>query len=128
MHLPVGDEGEILTLFQKLQADHKKSGRLDARLIPPVLPIGGAHIWAWFWELDAGRGYTPVGTLSAITHGQVAAWCSITGVEVRRHELEIIMAMDRTRLRESSPEVIEKRKIDLRPPMTPALFDAMFGR
>lgn len=92
------------------------------------MPIGGAHIWAWFWELDAGRGYTAWGSLSSISHVQIAAWASITGITIRRHELEIILAMDRARLQASSPEHIEARAASNAQPMTPGLFRAMFGK
>jgi hypothetical protein len=60
----------------------------------PELPPDGAHVWAWFLELNAARGSGGFGPAS-LSYLDVLAWTILTGVLVRPAEVGAIMAIDR---------------------------------
>lgn len=105
MHLP-DDTGS--TLFQRLDKERADTGKIDARLVSPPLPLAGEHLWNWFWQLDSGRGDSLNG-LARISHGHIAEWSALTGNVVRDHEVQILLAMDRARREASNPEAIAAR-------------------
>lgn len=120
------DQEDGSNLFQRLDRERLATGEIAPELLAPAIPFAGQHIWEWFWELDSGREEGFNG-LTRISHQHIAAWSGMTEKRLRDFEIQIIMAMDRVRLRESSPAAVEKRALAKRGPLTPALFDAMFG-
>ena len=60
----------------------------------PELPADGAHVWAWFLELSAGRGSNGFGP-NPISYLDLLAWSLLTGAITRPAEIEAIMALDR---------------------------------
>lgn len=60
----------------------------------PPLPPEGEHVWAWFEELDRGRGTGGFGP-ATIGYLDVLAWAMLTGVLIRPCEVAAIMAIDR---------------------------------
>lgn len=141
LHMP-DDEG--VTLYSELERQRVETGKIDPRLFPPTLPIGGVHIWDWFWELDRGRPESVSG-MAKITHSQIAAWCSITGTVLRGHELRALLRMDESRIKATFTTPVRPSGVnggsslmaDLKrmamanrkrnSQMTPARFDSMFG-
>ena len=58
------------------------------------MPADGAHVWAWFLELSAGRGSNGFGP-NPISYLDLLAWSTLTGTITRPAEIEAIMAVDR---------------------------------
>ena len=72
----------------------RQTGRRQTALDGPELPADGAHVWAWFLELSAGRGGNGFGP-SPISYLDLLAWSMLTGTITRPAEIEAIMALDR---------------------------------
>ena len=71
---------------------NEKFGMGD-RNVEVSVPVDGAHIWNWFWELDAFR--PPVEGIAPLNYSIVADWASGTGNLMTRDEAKAIMAMDK---------------------------------
>lgn len=59
---------------------------------PPEIepPPDGDHVWEWFWELSPRRKSGP----EPLSYAEIGEWQRLTGVEVRREEVEMLMRMD----------------------------------
>lgn len=77
-----------------LESVERQTGRRPAALDGPELPADGAHVWAWFLELSAGRGSNGFGP-NPISYLDLLAWSLLTGTITRPAEVEAIMALDR---------------------------------
>jgi hypothetical protein len=88
------------------------------------------HVFAWFKELDRVR---PVGlSPGPIDFLQIESWARLRGIELREWELDLLLCMDKARLKHhrdsvgtDAEEDKEKDVISERP-LSPALFDALF--
>lgn len=67
----------------------------------PEPPEEAAHVWEWFWELDAARGGNGFG-LNPLSWEEIAAWADLNGVRPEQMELRLIKAMDAARLKASA--------------------------
>lgn len=79
---------------EHLLSVERQTGRRPAALDGPMLPADGAHVWASFLELSAGRGSNGFGP-NPISWLDLLAWRMLTGVIVRPAEIDAIMALDR---------------------------------
>lgn len=61
------------------------------RVDPPEVV---AHIFSWFWELDAGRATAL--DYALLTYPDIDAWCRLRGIMLDPFELRAIKAMDAT--------------------------------
>ena len=77
-----------------MESVERQTGRRPAALDGPELPSDGAHVWAWFLELSAGRGSNGFGP-NPISYLDLLAWSMLTGTITRPAEIEAIMALDR---------------------------------
>jgi hypothetical protein len=59
----------------------------------PELPVLGAHIWAWYCELDRERAHGMEGP-GRITHRDITEWAQAYGVTVRAWERRAIKLID----------------------------------
>lgn len=94
----------------------------------PEIPLAGQRIWKMFLDLHNARavGFGPC----AIAHGEIEAWSRLHREPVRSFEIEIIRALDRAFLEHanSRAETGHETRPDVQSrPLSPALFDAVFG-
>lgn len=87
-----------MSLRDHLLQIKKSTGFHDPELDPPEIPRGGEHLWAWFWELDAGR-TAGFGGLEPLSYPDILAWSQLTGVRLLPIETAILKALDAERLR-----------------------------
>jgi hypothetical protein len=59
----------------------------------PELPTLGAHVWAWFCELNRERGQGMEGPCK-ITHRDITEWAQAYGVKIRAWERRAIKQID----------------------------------
>ena len=78
-----------------LESVERQTGRRSIALDGPELPADGAHIWAWFLELSAGRGSNGFGP-NSISWFDMMAWATLTGTITHPAEIEAVMALDRS--------------------------------
>lgn len=80
------------TLRANLQQAERSTGK---KLIDePEIAHCGAHLWEWFWELNAARaqgfsGPNPIG------YQDIQAWAALTGTTPHPWETRALKAMDR---------------------------------
>lgn len=87
------------TLRQNLAKAEEATGQ--ALIEHPELPIGGAMLWEWFWELDCARAYTGSGP-APITYTDIAAWAQLTKAEPEEWEVRALKMMDSARMDETA--------------------------
>jgi len=78
---------------EHLLSVERQTGRRPAALDGPDLPEDGAHVWAWFLHLSAGRGSNGFGP-NPLSWLDLLAWTALTGIITRPAEIEAIMALD----------------------------------
>jgi len=89
---------------EHLLSVERQTGRRLIALDGPALPADGAHVWAWFFELSAGRGSNGLGP-NPISYLDLLAWTVLTGTITRPAEIEAIMALDRAWLAAPTTDV-----------------------
>lgn len=67
-------------------------------LAEPEIPPGGELYWEWFHELSAGRGSSGFGPLP-LSWPDMAAWATISGIELQPWQADIFRAMDQAWLK-----------------------------
>ena len=98
----------------------------SASYLPPV----SERAWRSFWEMDGCRRYDHfAGAAHPISHQDIAAFQDVSGFRLRHWERRAIFAMERVRVAwlNRSPAQREADSAASSRPMTPALFDALFG-
>lgn len=73
--------------------------QVGAAVEEPDVPEAGEHVWAWFWELDAGRSSNGFGA-NPIGYPDIAYWSALTDARPSFDEARMLRAMDATMLRE----------------------------
>lgn len=68
---------------------------------PPELPRHFAHVWNVFIELHAARGSSGFGP-SPISFTEIAAYRSVTGIDLSPWEVKVIRALDNLYIETSS--------------------------
>ena len=66
-------------------------------------PEGVEHVYGWFLELSARRGFGPGGAF-ALSFADIDAWQRVRGVTLLARELEWILALDRRWFRPEKAE------------------------
>ncbi len=98
----------------------------------PRLPEGGILLWQWFGELCESRTYHPGGP-NALQPTEIEAWARLRRQPLQPRHVDALLAMDRAWLDHSYGAIREARGVasgtptGKAQPLTPALFDAMFG-
>lgn len=91
------------------------------------IPFIAARVWQSFWELDGcrrGNGYAAFG----INHQDIAAFQELAGFRFRAWERKALLAMDCVRVAKINDSVGKpKDEASAERPMSPELFDALFG-
>jgi hypothetical protein len=59
---------------------------------PPELE----HVWYWFLDLHAGRGFDSNGQAQAISYIEIEAWARLRDTEPTPFEVEVIRTLDRS--------------------------------
>ena len=88
----------------------ERNKRYDMAELSPeeIIPRPGwEHLWEWFWHLDGQREQGANGP-NPLNYLQLDAWQRLTGEIVRREEIQILMAMDRSYLSAFSQERAEQ--------------------
>jgi hypothetical protein len=108
--------------------------RLERQLIEavtgirPTVPEAGVIIWRVFLDLCARRSYHMSGP-NPIGPADIEAYARLHRLPLQPHHVALICAMDDAWLkhvRDDDGKGDEIRRVGS-PPMTPALFDAVFG-
>lgn len=66
-------------------------------------PDGAEHIYGWFLELSARRGFGTAGAF-ALSFADIEAWQRVRGIKLLAHELQWILALDRRWFRPEKAE------------------------
>lgn len=91
------------------------------------VPVGGELVWRWFADLSAARSYGAAGP-NPISFTEIEAYRRLHPVPIEGRHVDLLRAMDDAWLRGQTadgdnPAVNPRRAM----PVTPALFDAVFG-
>jgi hypothetical protein len=89
--------GDGSTDRQHLQAVAERSPAAAEQLAGPPLPAAIAHVWAWFCQLDAGRGGGGFGP-TPLSWGTLDAWARLTRTRPTAFEVHCLLALDGQRL------------------------------
>jgi hypothetical protein len=81
-------------------------GHLSPDIDPPE---DGAHLWGWFWHLSGHR-HQGMNGPQPLTYPDVDIWSRMTGTEVLREEIAILMRMDTAYLNAVAEASEEQRK------------------
>jgi hypothetical protein len=95
----------------------------------PEVPWAGARVWGLFLRLHEGRDAGSFGP-SPITYEAMEAFSAITGEPLRPWETDIIRSLDREWLKAAAAKLESGNAVSVPTrsrPMSPALFDAVFG-
>jgi len=65
---------------------------LPEELDTPDLPECAQHIWAWYYQLAAGRQCGM--SINPLAWPQIAAWAALNRIQLREWELQAIMGID----------------------------------
>lgn len=96
------------------------------------MPEGGQLLWQWFCDLHGARTWNANGP-NPISYGEIAIYRDLAGWPMEERHIQILRAMDEAWVadfykRQNGPEKGDKPlPAPSGRPMTPALFDAMFG-
>ncbi|WP_445263523.1 phage tail assembly chaperone [Rhizobium rhizogenes] len=92
------------------------------------MPAAGAHVWAWFRELDRARTSNGYG-LNPLSYSDIDAWSRLRRISLLAWHLDALISMDGQRLHllyeKTASETEEKPTVSERP-LTARLFDALF--
>lgn len=86
----------------------------------------GEHLWLWFWSMNEGRQAGLNGPLP-LSATEMAAWAAWTGTLIEPEERTILRDMDRAFMETARMIGDGKVKASSNQPLTPELFDAVFG-
>lgn len=94
----------------------------------PELPMAGRRAWDIFIQLSGARGSTGSGP-APIAFSEIESWSRLRREPVRSFELDMLRALDSAFLRAASERAgkADEPQVSSRK-LTPALFDAVFGR
>jgi hypothetical protein len=82
---------------EHLQAAARQSGDWSALAMPPM-PGGCLHLWQAYHEMAAGRP-SGMGGASGIPPSEIAAWQTLSGVQLTPWEIDTILALDQVALK-----------------------------
>lgn len=98
----------------------------------PRIPAGGDLLWRWFCDLSAARSYHAYGP-NPISYAEIEAYFYLMRWSVQPHHVAILRAMDSVflehdlKLRAAPPAGVKTIPQRSSRPLTPQLFDALFG-
>ena len=96
---------------------------------PLRVPEAGRLVWGWFVALSGARGYGFAGP-NPIGFAEIAAYAALTRQPMRPDHVELLRALDATWLQHqaggSSAPAVGSARAPAQP-VTPAVFDAVFG-
>jgi hypothetical protein len=72
------------------------------------VPLAGAHVWAWWWELNQRRqpGFE---ALAPLTYTEIKSWLELTGKYVSPEEIGWLIEMDNAWLNQIAQEQKDRR-------------------
>ncbi|MGE0524378.1 MAG: hypothetical protein AB7O60_15260 [Variibacter sp.] len=92
----------------------------------PFVPPAGHRVWGIFLALNSARGSSGFGPLP-IGLQDMEAYQRLARTPIRPFEIDIIQALDRAYLEAAAAKHGDKRQEVSTRPLSPALFDAVFG-
>jgi hypothetical protein len=114
--------------FNSRMADTVRLFLVDGKA--PAIPAGGELLWTWFCDLNSGRTFHAHGP-NPIGWGELQAYAALTRWPIARRHIVVLQAMDRAYLEfdraERMPGAQGKVAARSGRPMSPALFDTIFG-
>lgn len=103
-------ENFLQVLEQAEEGTEMYESALDALENGPEIPLCIEHIWEWFWQIHKGRSSGMSGP-NPLTWSDLYAWASLTGLQVRPIEFEIIKDIDSAYLKYIAEKQDKKRKL-----------------
>lgn len=90
------------SLRSHLESIERQTGRKPKQLAEiPEMPADVGYLWAWFLELDGGRGGNGFG-LNPLSYSEIQAWATLMRVKLVPWEVEAIKRIDSVRIRVSN--------------------------
>ena len=94
--------------------------------VAPAVPDAGRDLWAIYIGIARSRTYHAAGP-NPIAYAEIEAYCRLYRWPLEPHHVDVLVAMDRAWLDAAAERMAGGGASRAALPMTPGLFDAVFG-
>ena len=78
---------------------------------PPEIPDAVAHVWEWWWRLNARRS-SGFDSMSPLSYSEIYHWSALTRTQITPDEINMLMQLDDAYLAAVNTERKEQRERD----------------